>query len=493
MPRYLPRSPGLGSPRRKPAPVPQRGDPLHDLVVGAAVVDHAERIAVGHRRFRHQIAPPQLQPVEPALPRREIDQPFHDVDDLRPPRAAIGAGRQGVGNRRTGAEMHGRHVIDARHDLDALGERPEGDRVGADIADIGAAHREEMALAVERELGFDRQIPRLVVAEKGFLALAGPFDRAADPARRPGDQREFGIERAARPEIAADLVHDDTHLVLGDAEDLRQLLLRPHGAADPGVQGVFAGVAVVGAGRGARLHRDTGDARHPGLELYDVSRLGKCGPGGGFVADFGIDGDVVGGVASREGSARRHSRHRVNYRRQGLVIHLYEFGGILCRSERRRHDHGDDLAAMTRLLRRHREMRRDERRRAVLVRERDVGGMPRPDRMRYRLQTIGRQVAPGQHGEHTGRPCCRCRVDRTNERVRMRRSHHHRISLAGEAEIVAVAAFAGQQPEILPAPHRLPDPGAVRACPHQSLSRCLGPLCTITELRGNRGEAIWSI
>jgi hypothetical protein len=31
--------------------------------------------------------------------------------------------------------------------------------------------------------------------------------------------------------------------------------------------------------------------------------------------------------------------------------------------------------------------------------------------------------------------------------------------LAWKAEIVAVAAFAGQQPKILPPPHRLPDPG----------------------------------
>src|SRR6516162_5041646 len=47
-------------PRRKPGPVPERDDPLHDPVVGTAVIDHAERIAVRHCRFRHQIAPPQL-------------------------------------------------------------------------------------------------------------------------------------------------------------------------------------------------------------------------------------------------------------------------------------------------------------------------------------------------------------------------------------------------------------------------------------------------
>src|SRR5271154_4772728 len=43
-------SPGLRSPRREPRPVAERDDTLHDPVVGAAVVDHAERVAVRHRR-----------------------------------------------------------------------------------------------------------------------------------------------------------------------------------------------------------------------------------------------------------------------------------------------------------------------------------------------------------------------------------------------------------------------------------------------------------
>src|SRR5689334_24440432 len=56
--------------------------------------------------------------------------------------------------------------IDARHDLDAFGERPIGDRVGADIGDVGAAHSDEIAVAVERELCLYREIARLVVAEE---------------------------------------------------------------------------------------------------------------------------------------------------------------------------------------------------------------------------------------------------------------------------------------------------------------------------------------
>jgi len=97
--------------------------------------------------------------------------------------------------------MHRRHVVDARHDLDALVERAERDRIGALVDEVRAAHGEESAVGVERQLGVARQIARLVVADEGFLSLAGPFDRPAEPLRRP-HQRELDIERAARAKIA---------------------------------------------------------------------------------------------------------------------------------------------------------------------------------------------------------------------------------------------------------------------------------------------------
>ena len=138
-----------------------------------------------------------------------------------------------------------------------------------------------MAVTVERQFGRDREIACLIVAEERLAALAGPLDRATDLARRPSHQREFRIERTARSEIAADLVHDDPHLVLRNAEDFGELLLRPDGAANPGIEGVAPGLRVKGAGGGARLHRDTGDALHPSLEFDDVSRIGKRRIGGG--------------------------------------------------------------------------------------------------------------------------------------------------------------------------------------------------------------------
>ena len=196
---------------------------------------------------------------------------------------------------------------------------------------IPAAHCDKLAIAVERQLGLDRQVARLIIAEEGLAALAGPLDRTADLARRPGHQCEFRIERAARPEIAADLVHDDPHLVLWDAEDLGELLLRPDGAANPGIKRVAPDIRVKGTG-------------------------------GGGIADLGIDRDVGAGVSPRERCVRLHRRHRVGHRRQWFVIHGDQFGGVLSGGKGRCHDHCYNFPAMARFFRRHREMRRDERR-----------------------------------------------------------------------------------------------------------------------------------
>ena len=148
---------------------------------------------------------------------------------------------------------------------------------------------------------------------------------------------------------------------------------------------------------------------------------------------------------------------------------------------------------MPRLLRRHREMRRDERRRAVLVFERDVGRVPRR-RPNAGSPADRRRADPARSARPAPRaPPAAARVSiEPNAGMRMRRPHHHRISLARKVEIVAVAAPAGQQPKILPPPHRLPDPGIGRARPHQSLSRSR-LLHHPAACANARSPSIWSI
>jgi hypothetical protein len=52
--------------------------------------------------------------------------------------------------------------------------------VSADIADVRAAQREKAALGIERKFGFDEEIASLIVAEKGLVPFACPFDGPPD-------------------------------------------------------------------------------------------------------------------------------------------------------------------------------------------------------------------------------------------------------------------------------------------------------------------------
>ena len=164
----------------------------------------------------------------------------------------------------------------------------------AEIAQIRAANGEEISVLVERQLGFDRQVAALIVAEERLAALAGPFDRPTDPARRPGEQRIFGVEEVARAEIAAHVLAHAAHLLRRHAEHLSEV--EPQlgdAAAAAGVKGVLPARLVVFGRRGARLHRDAGDALHPGVEPHDMGRAAERIGGRGLVADLDIDAEIV--------------------------------------------------------------------------------------------------------------------------------------------------------------------------------------------------------
>src|SRR5262249_61658062 len=100
---------------------------------------------------------------------------------------------------------------------------------------VRAAQCENAAGGEERKPGLEEKIAPLIVAEKSLLPFARPFDRAADAPRRPGHQREFGIERVARAEIAADVAGDDANAVHRDVEDAGELVLLSDDAAPPAV------------------------------------------------------------------------------------------------------------------------------------------------------------------------------------------------------------------------------------------------------------------
>ena len=100
-------------------------------------------------------------------------------------------------------------------------------------------------------------------------------------------------------------------------------------------------------------------------------------------------------------------------------------------------DRGDRLADMPDLVRRQRVVDRGQHRRAVAI----VHHLARRQRADAALRQIGR----GVDREHAGHRARRRGVDAADDAVRDMAAHHHRISLAGQADIVGVMPLAAQQ------------------------------------------------
>jgi hypothetical protein len=120
-----------------------------------------------------------------------------------------------------------------------------------------------------------------------------------------------------------------------------------------------------------------------------MSRSAKGRIGCGGVANLGVEADIGGGIPPCERRIGLHRGESLRHRRQRRIIDDDCLRPILSRSEGGSDHHCDDFAGMVRRVHRHRKMLGNKSRRAVHVRQRDVGRMPRPDRMRYRPQTIG--------------------------------------------------------------------------------------------------------
>ena len=162
----------------------------------------------------------------PDSARREIDQPLHHEHHLGPAGAAIRPGRRGVGQRGAGAEMHGRHVVDARRrSATPFCSGLEPERVGAEIRQVRAAHRKKGAVGVERQLR-GRPRDRAPGSRTGTPRCArrsiSPVARRAAPPTPPARTR---IEHAAGAEITADIVHHHAHCRPGTPSTAARSLL----------------------------------------------------------------------------------------------------------------------------------------------------------------------------------------------------------------------------------------------------------------------------
>ena len=411
----------LGAACLEALPVGERQRALHRRWIIAAVVLQSHRIAIWHRPGLNEIAAPQLHAIEAVAPRGDVDEALEHVHHLGAARAPVRVRRRRVRQHRAAAHVAGREVVETRQHADALTERNERHGMGADVARVHAAQGEEGPVGVQRQLHLRQEIARLEVGEEGLATLARPLHRATHAPGGPRHQRELRIARVARAVVAPDVPRDHAQRARRDAERLADIVFDPLHAAGAGVEGVVVPRAIVDAQRGARLHRDAGDAVHLRLEPNDVGGARERGVGGGDVATVGVDAHVGARLVPDERRARRLAVGRGRYHRQWRVFHAHGLGAVARRGRHLRDHHRDRLADQPHAtIRRQRRMRRDEVGCAVAVAQLWLVRVRRHRAVRNRLEPVGGHVGAGQHGDHARHLERTGHIDTDDARVRMR-------------------------------------------------------------------------
>ena len=305
-----------------------------------------------------------------------------------------------------------------------------------------------MAVGVERELGRDPVVAAVVIGDEAPRALVGPFHRPAERAR--GMQRAdiFGIDGRLHAEGTADIPGDDVHRFGLDPQHLGDRAAH----AEHALRGDVEREASVLMDRHcrARLHRIDHDPVVDELEPGDVRGLRERLRDLLAVAVVIIERDIVRCLLIEHRRARPRGRFRIGDGRQRIDVDLDRLGRVLGLQQRLRHHEGDRIADKAHLVGRQRMARRLLHRRAVAIVERYDA---------FERAVAGRiEIGAGIDPEHARHGAGRRAVDPANDAVRVAAAHHHRIDLAGQADIVGVAAFAADQLGILGAQHRLADP-----------------------------------
>ena len=116
----------------------------------------------------------------------------------------------------------GNHVSERQRRRRALRHREPARRIGAVIVQQRAAHAENLAVGIERDLGVPELIALLRRRDKMLAAVLDPFDRLVERDGGDRDSGLFGIEDELRPKAAADIRRRDTHGGLFAPENLRK-------------------------------------------------------------------------------------------------------------------------------------------------------------------------------------------------------------------------------------------------------------------------------
>ena len=432
-----------------------------ELVLALVRRDGGDRI--GHLLPRDQVAAPEVDAIEPEVPRHHVEQPLAEEIGLEAAGPAISADRRLVAQLQRHVDVDIGDAIRAGHELRDVA-RADG-AVGAHIrahVHIGmAAQSEDRAVARAGDFHVAFGFARVVYAHQVLAPVFCPLHRAAAVARRKRNQKVLGVELAARAEAAADVVFHDLDGAFRQVHLLRER---------PAVEEQHLGAARNGEPptraipfrqQPARLHRQ----RHVPLGAQalapDVGRILECGCG--IPAHrVELDREVAALVLEQERGVLRR-RVAVGDRRQRLDVDLDQPERVLGDAGSVGEHDRQRLADVTHLA----------------VRDH---GLPERLEVRQWLQPHGdarhalAHVCGGDHEMHAGEPARPRNVDRADAAVGDGAAQDRRVQHALARDVVDVLPAPAQEAEIFQALDRAADERVDRShgrCLVRSVARSL--------------------
>ncbi len=341
--------------------------------------------------------------------------------------------------------MRDRDVVTAERRVHQADLELAGLGVGEECAVVGERahpHAEDLAVAAQRQLTVQVDVPREAGGDQVPGLVLDPLDRALQQDGGQDRADVAGIDGHLVAEAAADVGGDDPDHVLGQlgdqrdrgADDVRRLGRHVDGE-------LRRGPVEVGDGAAA-LDRARVRPRVVQLEPRDQVRL-REGPVGALgVPDLPVVDEVAVLVFLVVPDDRRvlgGRRLRVDHDRQRLVLDVDRLAGVLG-DIGVVGDHARDLLALEPHL---------------------VGGQHRLGVVGQRGhpgQVAGRHHVPGEHQVHPGDVPRPAGVDPGDPRVRERAAQDLHVQHAGQVDVVGVVALAADEPAVL-------DPLTARAHP----------------------------
>ena len=239
----------------------------------------------------------------------------------------------------------------------------------------------------------------------------------------------FGKQHALHAERAADLAGQDVDRLGVDTEAIGDL--RAHAADALRTDIKRKAAAVISRDRGARLHRVHHHAAVQKLQARDMRGRGEGGIDRGGVAEMIVERNVAGHVVVKQRSALAR---RVFGRYDGgerIDVDLDRFGGVLRGKDGLGDDAGDRIADIAHLVFRQRAAPRLFHRRAVAAFERHIAFE----------RAVALKIGGGIDRKHARHFPGRVGVDGADHAMAVAAAHHHRIGLAGQADVVGIAAL----------------------------------------------------